>query len=384
MRAAAPRNDIARIVEWDLSSIAGRRAYLEIVDGDEEGAYAWLAVGRFDPPVISVPEIAPSRGSQRLASCAATVQRFALSELKTELEGVLLRSDLDSPAAGVVASAVLSFHPDARYEAIAVAIGEGQLNEAFESTARQAIIQRDDEKLPDLAMTVMQNAAGRTQLNIATTMVGDLPGAQLLLELVRSGRASPRLLQSAAVAERLKALRDQATLDQAQELLASLPPASEGIDRMIAQRRLEFGNVPRSLEKGGEVFTKSCIACHQLAGKGAMVGPQLDGIGNRGIDRLLEDMLDPHRNVDVAFRTTTLILTNGKIVSGLVRREEGSALVLVDDKGQEFTVNKEDIDEQSRTTLSLMPENVATSLSAEDFFNLLAFLLAQRGESGAK
>src|SRR5579859_7434711 len=44
-----PRNDIAQPVSWDLTAHAGQKAYLEIVDGDNGKAYAWLAVGRFDP-----------------------------------------------------------------------------------------------------------------------------------------------------------------------------------------------------------------------------------------------------------------------------------------------------------------------------------------------
>ena len=34
------------------------------------------------------------------------------------------------------------------------------------------------------------------------------------------------------------------------------------------------------------------------------IAPHLDGIGNRGLERLLEDVLDPNRNVDQLFRAT--------------------------------------------------------------------------------
>ena len=46
-------------------------------------------------------------------------------------------------------------------------------------------------------------------------------------------------------------------------------------------------------------------------------------------------MLDPNRNVDQAFRSTTLVLKNGQIVSGLVLREEGEVIVLADAQGKE-------------------------------------------------
>ena len=89
------------------------------------------------------------------------------------------------------------------------------------------------------------------------------------------------------------------------------------------------------------------MICHTLASKGAKVGPQLDGVGIRGLDRLLEDVLDPNRNVDQNFRMTILNLKDGKVVRGLLLREEGEVLVMADDKGKEVPVPKKDVDERS-------------------------------------
>jgi putative heme-binding domain-containing protein len=129
------------------------------------------------------------------------------------------------------------------------------------------------------------------------------------------------------------------------------------------------------------VFTKHCAACHKIADQGALVGPQLDGIGNRGLDRLLEDVLDPNRNVDVAFRTTTIRTADGRVLSGLVRRDEGQQLVLADAQGKEFTVPKSEIEEQQKTPLSLMPANVGEIVSADEFFDLAAYLVNQRAQA---
>ena len=50
-----PRNDIAREYTWDLKQWAGKRAVFEAVDADTATAYAWLAVGRFEPAVVAAP-----------------------------------------------------------------------------------------------------------------------------------------------------------------------------------------------------------------------------------------------------------------------------------------------------------------------------------------
>ena len=128
------------------------------------------------------------------------------------------------------------------------------------------------------------------------------------------------------------------------------------------------------------MFTKHCAACHQVAGKGTVVGPQLDGIGGRGLERIIEDVLDPNRNVDVAFRTTTLRLDDGRVLSGLFRRADGAQLVFADTQGKEFTVAKDEINQEQKTALSLMPANVPEIVPAEEFNDLVGWLLSQRAK----
>ena len=126
------------------------------------------------------------------------------------------------------------------------------------------------------------------------------------------------------------------------------------------------------------MFQKNCANCHRLNNQGNKVGPELDGAGLRGLDRLLEDTLDPSRNVDAAFRQTVLALQDGKVLSGLVLREEGAVLVLADEQGKEQRVPLSDIEDRKLVALSPMPANVAEKLPDSEFFDLMAFLLSQR------
>jgi putative heme-binding domain-containing protein len=117
--------------------------------------------------------------------------------------------------------------------------------------------------------------------------------------------------------------------------------------------------------------------CHQLDKVGALVGPQLDGVGNRGADRLIEDILDPNRNVDNAFRTTLVILNDGDVQSGLFRREEGETVVLADSTGKEISIPKKEIKERRQSESSLMPDNFSDVIPVDDFNNLISFLLSK-------
>ena len=91
----------------------------------------------------------------------------------------------------------------------------------------------------------------------------------------------------------------------------------------------------------------------------------------------MEDILDPNRNVDVAFRYTTVKLKSGQVILGLKRREVGKAIVFADLTGHEVNVPKADIATQTQTMRSLMPDTLGVLLNQNDFSHLLQFLLAK-------
>ena len=101
-QAAPPRNDVAQQITWSLSKEAGRRVILELVDGDDATAYAWLAVGRF-----SLAGLNPSDQSQRRSAAVSMIAEFGLQQFAGVLEQLTVRADLSgrecTEAAGALA-----------------------------------------------------------------------------------------------------------------------------------------------------------------------------------------------------------------------------------------------------------------------------------------
>jgi hypothetical protein len=52
-----PRNDTAQLVSWDLQEHLGQPVQLELVDGNSETAYAWLAAGRFSEQRLNPSDV---------------------------------------------------------------------------------------------------------------------------------------------------------------------------------------------------------------------------------------------------------------------------------------------------------------------------------------
>lgn len=411
--ALPPRNDTAQRIEWDLAEFVKakqvglesqptKRGYIELLDADEASGFAWLAVGRF-----SVEALNPSRGVEQQIAAANLVADFKISNLKSQISDRLISRDTDARAKESFARAALALQPDSILSALAPLISEVSLPKSLRDRIAEAVVDRRLGTLvrpadsasnsktkegtgksahPPLLVAVVQAIPERLQLRLAESLASDATGADALLRLAKDGHVSPRLLTRSTVKLRLGAMKSDVFSKQITELTSPLPDDDVALQKLIEQRRDTFlaaqseADVAKrpSLEAGVALFTKHCGACHQVAGKGTVVGPQLDGIGQRGLERVLEDVLDPNRNVDVNFRTTTVVTKDGKVFAGLIRREEGATLVLADNKGKEFTVPLADVDERVKSTLSLMPANVAEILNEREFLDLVSYLLSQR------
>jgi putative heme-binding domain-containing protein len=87
---------------------------------------------------------------------------------------------------------------------------------------------------------------------------------------------------------------------------------------------------------------------------------------------------DPNRNIDAAFQTTVLAMKDGRVVTGLYRRNEPQALVFADKEGKEFSVQPDEIDEQQKVPTSLMSDNVGVQMELAMFYDLISYLMSLR------
>jgi putative heme-binding domain-containing protein len=378
IRAPAPRNDTAQKVTWNLSAHTGQQVFLELVDGDTAGAYAWLAVGRFDPAVAPLPKLTPKLVDERVDSAA----QIALTTHDSSLEPRLARAmnvNCGFDARASVATALLAMNAQKYVAASSALLSDVAAPEASRVKLAQSIADANTDDARTAVLDVIRRSPERSQPKLALALAGSRSGADALLKDVEAGKIPARVLQNQNLKAKLIASKADNVESRIVKLTSNLTPLNEEIQKIIDARARAFRPGRASATTGAGVFEKNCAACHQLDGKGALVGPQLDGVGARGAERIMEDILDPNRNVDNAFRTTMFVLNDEDVVSGLFRREEGELVVYADSTGKELTVPKKNIKERRQGELSLMPENFADTIPANDFNDLIAFLLTKTG-----
>jgi len=214
------------------------------------------------------------------------------------------------------------------------------------------------------------------QIKLAQALAGSTAGAEYLLN-----SSPPALLLDRTVKEKLLAAKVPNTAARIDKLTHGLSAPNDALQKLVERRQRKFDPAKSRASEGANIFQQNCAVCHQVDGNGGLVGPQLDGIGNRGLERLCEDVIDPNRNVDPAFRSTLIVLKDGDVQSGLFRREEGETIILAESTGKEISIPKNQVSERRQSENSLMPENFGELLTDEQFNNLLAFLLSKRAKN---
>lgn len=222
------------------------------------------------------------------------------------------------------------------------------------------------------------NAPMELQETISIQLATNNTGKNQLLKLIKEGHAPARVLKSRQVEERFLSGASEKQKSAFDELTKNLPPISDEKQALIAQRTESYQSDSSQLGAGKTLFQQNCGICHSIGEEGGMIGPQLDGVGNWGLNALATKVLDPNRNISENFRTYSINLKNGQTMSGLFRREDGQVLIMADQSGKEFTIAKKDIDEQIPSNITLMPDHFGSSLSQPQFNGLMTYLLSLR------
>src|SRR5207247_10134858 len=134
-------------------------------------------------------------------------------------------------------------------------------------------------------------------------------------------------------------------------------PASQ--DRAALTAKYKEWLTPDTLKaadrsRGRLVYSRTCASCHKLFDDGGNIGPELTGSQRANLDYLLENVLDPSAVVPGEYRMTAFALADGRVLTGLVRKETPRA-VTIRTVNEELTIPVADIESRKPTPLSVMP-----------------------------
>ena len=199
--------------------------------------------------------------------------------------------------------------------------------------------------------------------------------ARALLDAIAKSEI-PRAELSVADAIRIRAFDDAPLRQQLAEVWGEVHDTPADKQRLIARLRADLTAKPGTLAdapRGRAIFQATCATCHKLFGQGADIGPDLTGAQRDNLDYLLENVVDPSAVVSADFRTSEVILKDGRTLSGMIRSTTERTLTPQTPTGL-FPLERGEIERVQTSTHSLMPDGLLENLSAPEIRQLMAYL----------
>lgn len=149
---------------------------------------------------------------------------------------------------------------------------------------------------------------------------------------------------------------------------------AEVLDRYERYALSNEGDPVRGERLFAEHQDLACHKCHRVTGL-ERSGPNLDGVGDKFSRReLVRQILYPNEQIKPGFEQTVIVKTDGTQVAGRIERTTREFVRIIDGTGKQSNVKTVDIDELAYAGKSLMPENIATTISPQQFADLVAWL----------
>jgi quinoprotein glucose dehydrogenase len=180
------------------------------------------------------------------------------------------------------------------------------------------------------------------------------------------------------VTEALKKFPDDAVLAKLNSevmrggLLLSMEPGQmEKVRALVATK----GDAKRGKALYFDTKVLACAKCHKMEGVGGSTGPDLTRVWDtHTIDKLLESIVDPNKEIKEGFQTFRVATGGGQVITGLKITDTAKEIVIRDAEGRDTRIDKDDVDSIAPSKVSLMPDNVVAQLSYDQFIDILAFL----------
>ncbi len=233
------------------------------------------------------------------------------------------------------------------------------------------------EATGDLLLSRYSGLSPAAKAEVIQALVARRPLARQLLSAIEQGQID-RGQVSAFQIRQLRTLNDQDLEARVLKLWPEVAETAQALEEKLA-RYTEL-LTPDALARGnpqeGQIlFARACASCHKLFGQGGGIGPELTGAQRGNLRYLLENILEPSAQVGENFRLSTLVMADGRVISGIVGPQT-SATLTVQTPTEKFVLARDEIEELIPSQLSLMPEHLLNPLRPAEVVDLFAYLMS--------
>jgi putative membrane-bound dehydrogenase-like protein len=200
--------------------------------------------------------------------------------------------------------------------------------------------------------------------------------AERLFDGVQQGRVAKSLITAFHVRQMI-ALGNESLSKRLAEEWGSIRNGSEQLQGEIRKTVNAYSSAPLwafSAEEGAAHYKRLCASCHVADPSGIEVAPKLEGTSAKGIEYLVENIIDPNAVIGKGYQAHLIMTTDGQVLTGVIQSETTSSITLRT-ATETITVDKSEIEESRISENSFMPEGLLDPLNERERIELLKFLM---------
>lgn len=163
------------------------------------------------------------------------------------------------------------------------------------------------------------------------------------------------------------------------------PQAKHSLTSLLPELQ-RLPNDAATVAAGAGVFRQAnCHKCHRCGEVDGQplnnrLGPDLTSLGwRRQRGEILMAVLHPSQDLDEEYPSTTVVLQDGRSITGLLMADGDGQMAVVASDGQKTSFAADQMEDTRTSRVSTMPSGLLDPLSQEQVRQLLAFLSATRG-----
>ena len=143
---------------------------------------------------------------------------------------------------------------------------------------------------------------------------------------------------------------------------------------------------PGCAARGRQVFfdraRAKCSGCHSIESDEGPVGPNLWTVGAKYDKQgLLDAILQPSAEIAPQYHVYILDTETRGLVVGLISEDTADDVVVRDETGDEIRLKSSEVLDRRKSELSMMPGDIADTISERELADLLEFLSTLRPDS---
>lgn len=244
---------------------------------------------------------------------------------------------------------------------------------AVRGAALRALGAFDEPAAPEAILRVYPSLDVAERRDAVNTLASRRTYALELVGAVRRN-AVPRSDLTAATIRQLREHKDPTINNWIETEWGRVRATPEAKAREIAELKTMIQAGPKGdPSRGRLIFAKTCMQCHTLFDAGGKVGPELTGANRSELDYLLSNIVDPSAVVGKDYQASAIRTKGGRVVSGILRQDDGRALTVVTENDV-LVLPRDEVDAIRTSEVSMMPEGLLANLSAQEIRDLIAYL----------